>query len=54
MIGKYVTCNNIFTYMIIINMSLVGVHVRTHLNVRLAHVLVDGYVSQVIDMVISS
>ena len=44
----------LFTYMVILNMSLVGVHVRTHLNIRLAHVLVDDYVSQVIDMEMSN
>ena len=40
--------------MVILNMSLVGVLVRTHLNTRLAHVLVDDYVSQVIDMEMSN
>ena len=45
---KLITC------MVILNMSLVGVHVRTHLNIRLAHVLVDDYVSQVIDMKMSN
>jgi len=40
--------------MVILNMSLVGVHVRTHLNIRLAHVLVDDYVSRVIDMEMSN
>ena len=45
---KLITC------MVILNMSLVGVHVRTHLNIRLAHVLVDDYVSQVIDMEMSN
>ena len=45
---KLITC------MVILNMSLVGVHVRTHLNIRLAHVLVDYYVSQVIDMEMSN
>ena len=45
---KLITC------MVILNMSLVGVHVRTHLNIRLAHVLVDDYVSQVIDMDMSN
>jgi hypothetical protein len=29
---------------------LVGVHVRTHMNIRLAHGLVHNYVLQVIDM----
>jgi hypothetical protein len=38
----------------IIKLSLVGVHVRTHMNIRLAHGLVDGYVSQVIDMEMSN
>ena len=41
---KLITC------MVILNMSLVGVHLRTHLNIRLAHVLVDDYISQVMDM----
>ena len=45
---KLITC------MVILNMSLVGVHVRTHLNIRLAHVLVDDYVSRVIDMEMSN
>ena len=36
--------------MVILKLSLVGVHVRTHMNIRLAHVLVDDYVSQVMDM----
>lgn len=45
---KLITC------MVILNMSLVGVHVRTHMNIRLAHVLVDDYVSQVIDMEMSN
>ena len=44
----------LITYIVILNMSLVGVHVRTHLNIRLAHVLVDDYVSQVIDMEMSN
>ena len=33
---------------------LVGVYVRTHMNIRLAHVLVDDYVSQVMDMGMSN
>ena len=45
---KLITC------IVILNMSLVGVHVRTHLNIRLAHVLVDDYVSQVMDMEMSN
>ena len=40
--------------MVILKMSLVGVHVRIHMNVRLAHVLVDDYVSQVMDMEMSN
>ena len=40
----------LFTCMVILKLSLVGVHVRTHMNIRLAHVLVDDYVSQVMDM----
>ena len=36
--------------MVILNMFLVGIHVRTHMNIRLAHVLVDDYVPQVMDM----
>ena len=31
-------------------MFLVGVHAWTHMNIRLAHVLVDDFVSQVMDM----
>ena len=34
--------------MVILKLSLIGVHVRTHMNIRSAHVLVDDYVSQVI------
>ena len=40
--------------MTILNWSLVGVHVRTHMNIRLAHVLVDDYVSQVMDIEMSN
>ena len=40
----------LFTCMVILKMFLVGVHVRTRMNIRLAHVLVDDYVSQVMDM----
>ena len=36
--------------MVILKLSLVGVRVRTHMNIRPAHVLVDDYVSQVMDM----
>ena len=40
--------------MVILNMFLVGVRARTHMNIRLAHVLVDDYVSQVMDMEMSN
>ena len=33
--------------MVILKMFLVGVHAKTHMNIRLAHILVDDYVSQV-------
>ena len=36
--------------MVILKLSLVGIHVMTHMYIRLAHVLVDDYVSQVMDM----
>jgi hypothetical protein len=35
--------------MIILKLFLVGVHVWIHMNIRLAHVLVDDCVSQLID-----
>jgi hypothetical protein len=35
----------LFTCMVILKLFLVGVYVRTHMNIRLAHVLVDDYVS---------
>ena len=38
----------------ILKMFLVGVHARAHMNIRLAHVLVDDYVSQVMDMEMSN
>ena len=38
----------------ILKMFLVGVHVRTHMNIRLVYVLVADYVSQVMDMEISN
>ena len=44
----------LFTCMIILKMLLVGVHARTHMNIRLAHVLVDDYVSQVMDIEMSN
>jgi hypothetical protein len=40
--------------MVILKLFLVRVHVWTYMNIRLAHVLVDEYVSQVIDMQISN
>ena len=40
--------------MVILKLSVVGVYVRTHMNIRLAHVLVDDYVSQVMDMEMSN
>ena len=36
--------------MVILKLFLVGVYVRTHMDIRLAHVLVDDFVSQVMDM----
>ena len=38
----------------ILKMFLVGLHVRTNMNIRLAHVLVDDYVSQIMDMGMSN
>ena len=40
--------------MVILKLSLVGVHVRTHMNIRLVHVLADDYVSQVMDIEMSN
>ena len=40
--------------MVILKMFLIGVHVRTHMNIRLVHVLVDDYVSQVMDIEMSN
>jgi hypothetical protein len=40
--------------MVILKLFLVGVDVWTHMNIRLAHVLVDGCVPQVIDMEMSN
>ena len=40
--------------MVILKLFLVGVHVRTHMDIRLAHVLVENYVSQVMDMGMSN
>ena len=36
--------------MVILKLFLVGVHVRTHIDIRLAHVLVDDYISLVMDI----
>ena len=44
----------LFTCMVILELSLVEVHVRTHMNIRLVHVLADDYVSQVMDMKMSN
>jgi hypothetical protein len=40
--------------MVILKLFLVGVYVWRHMNIRLAHVLVDDCVSQVIDMDMSN
>ena len=40
--------------MVILKLSLIGVRVRIHANIRSAHVLVDDYVSQVMDMEMSN
>jgi len=40
--------------MVILKLSLFGVHVRTQMNIRSANVLVDEYVSQVIDIEMSN
>jgi hypothetical protein len=40
--------------MVILKLSLIGVHVKTHMNIRSANVLVDDYVSQVIDIEMSN
>ena len=40
--------------MVILKMFIVGVHERRRINIRLAHVLVDDYVSQVMDMRMSN
>ena len=40
--------------MVMLKMFLFGVHARTHMNIRLTHVLVDDYVSQVMDMEMSN
>jgi len=40
--------------MVILKLSLIIVRVRTHMNIRLAYVLVDDYVSQVIDIEMSN
>ena len=40
--------------MVILKLSLIRVCVRIHMNIRLAHVLVDEFVSQVIDIEMSN
>ena len=40
--------------MVILKIFLVRVHARTHMNIRLAYVLVDDYISQVMDMEMSN
>ena len=40
--------------MVILKLSLVRVRVTIHMNIRLAHVLVDDFVSQVIDIEMSN
>jgi len=55
LINNYVNCLwNSFTCMVILMLSLIRVRVRIHMNVRLAHVLVDDFVSQVIDIEMSN
>jgi hypothetical protein len=55
LIDNYVNCFvRLLTCMVILKLFLVGVHVWTHMNIRLAHVLVDDSVSQVIDMEMSN
>jgi hypothetical protein len=55
LIGNYVNCFvRLFTCMAILKLFLIRVHVWTHMNIRLAHVLVDDCVSQVIDMEMSN
>jgi hypothetical protein len=40
--------------MVVLKLFLVEVHVWTHMNIRLAHVLVGNCISQVIDMEMSN
>ena len=40
--------------MVILKLSLIRVRVRIHMNIILAHVLVDDFVSQVIDIEMSN
>ena len=49
----YSICSTLYLYEYS-KVFLVGVHVRTHMNIRLAHVLVDDYVSLVMDMRMSN
>jgi hypothetical protein len=39
--------------MVILMLSLIGVRVRTHMNIRSAHILVNDYVSQVMGIEMS-
>ena len=40
--------------MVILNLFLVGVHVRTHVNIRPSHIFVGNYFLQVINMDMSN
>jgi len=40
--------------MVILKLFMIRVRVRIHMNIRLAHVLVDDFVSQVIDIEMSN
>jgi len=40
--------------MVLLKLSLIRVHVRIHMNIRLAYVLVDDFASQVIDIEMSN
>ena len=48
----WIVCETMYLYGYS-KMFLVGVHARTRMNIRLAYVLVDDYVSQVMDMEVS-
>ena len=49
----WIVCETLYLYGYSKNV-LVEVHVRTHMNIRLAHGLVDDYISQVMDMEMSN